>query len=96
MRFMQFLRKHSIVLPDKFSNDHAMKKFYPVVLLLFCFATLPVYAQSVFHYWNFNNSAFVNDFTYTTETTLTLTMQFDSAPGRTRGLAGEYVFEMKR
>jgi Lipocalin-like domain len=31
-----------------------------------------------------------------TETTLTLTMQFDSAPGRTRGLAGEYVFEMKR
>lgn len=30
------------------------------------------------------------------ETTLTLSMQFESAPGRTRGLAGEYVFEMKR
>jgi hypothetical protein len=30
------------------------------------------------------------------ETTLTLSMQFDSAPGRVRGLAGEYVFEMKR
>lgn len=31
-----------------------------------------------------------------TETTLVFFMQFDSAPGRTRGLAGEYIFEMKR
>lgn len=28
--------------------------------------------------------------------TLVLSMQFDSAPGKIRGLAGEYVFEMKR
>lgn len=31
-----------------------------------------------------------------TETTLVFSMQFDSAPGRTRGLAGDYIFEMKR
>jgi hypothetical protein len=40
-----------------------MKRFYLLVQLLFCFAMFPVsmHAQTVLHYWNYNNSASVNE-----------------------------------